>query len=36
LATTQLVLHCIHETRPTLSPQIIEEFQQDIKDYARV
>jgi SpoVK/Ycf46/Vps4 family AAA+-type ATPase len=36
LATTQLVLHCIHDTRPTLSPQIIEEFQQDIKDYARV
>lgn len=36
LATTQLVLQCIHDTRPTLSPQIIEEFQQDIRDYARV
>ncbi len=36
LATTQLVLHCIRDTRPTLSPQIIEEFQQDIRDYARV
>jgi MoxR-like ATPase/GNAT superfamily N-acetyltransferase len=35
-ATTELILSCIHETRPTLSARIIEEFQQDIDDYARV
>jgi GNAT superfamily N-acetyltransferase len=35
-ATTELVLSCINDTRPTLSTRIIEEFQQDIDDYARV
>jgi SpoVK/Ycf46/Vps4 family AAA+-type ATPase len=35
-ATTELILNCIHDTRPTLSPRIIEEFQQDIEDFARV
>jgi SpoVK/Ycf46/Vps4 family AAA+-type ATPase len=36
LATTELVLGCIRDTRPTLSAQIIHEFEQDIDDYARV
>jgi SpoVK/Ycf46/Vps4 family AAA+-type ATPase len=35
-ATTELVLSCIQDTRPTLTARIIEEFQQDIDDYARV
>lgn len=35
-ASTELVLSCIRSTRPTLSAQIIDEFQQDIDDYARV
>lgn len=36
MATTELVLACIGDTRPTLTPLIIEEFQQDIDDYARI
>ena len=35
-ANTELVLSCIRDTRPTLSTQIIEEFEQDIDLYARV
>lgn len=35
-ATTELILTCIHDTRPTLNTRIVEEFQQDIDDYARV
>jgi transitional endoplasmic reticulum ATPase len=35
-ATTEIVLRCVAETRPTLSGQIVDEFEQDIADYARV
>jgi transitional endoplasmic reticulum ATPase len=34
--TTADVLHAIGETRRTLSPELVTEFEQDIQDFARV
>jgi GNAT superfamily N-acetyltransferase len=34
-ATTQDILHGISETRPTLTPQLIAAFEEDIADHAR-
>jgi SpoVK/Ycf46/Vps4 family AAA+-type ATPase len=36
VATTETVLRCISETRPTLTTRTIDEFEQDIADYARL
>ena len=36
LATVEDVLRGITETRRTLSPQTVADFEQDITDYARV
>jgi transitional endoplasmic reticulum ATPase len=36
LAATADVLHGIAQTRRTLTPELVEEFEQDIKDFARV
>ena len=30
------VLHAIGQTRRTLTPELVAEFEQDIQDYARV
>jgi len=30
------VVHAIGQTRRTLSPELVAEFEQDIQDYARV
>ncbi|WP_248963318.1 hypothetical protein [Sphaerisporangium perillae] len=35
-ATTEDYLAAISETRPTLTPEIVAEFQQDIDSYSRV
>jgi transitional endoplasmic reticulum ATPase len=35
-ATTGDILHAIGETRRTLTPELVSEFEQDIEDYARV
>ncbi|MGH9298818.1 MAG: ATP-binding protein, partial [Acidimicrobiales bacterium] len=35
-ASTETVLECIALTRPTLTPHMIEEFEADINDHARV
>jgi transitional endoplasmic reticulum ATPase len=35
-ATTADILHAIGQTRRTLTPELVTEFEQDIKDYARV
>jgi transitional endoplasmic reticulum ATPase len=34
--TTADILHAIGQTRRTLTPEVVAEFEQDIKDYARV
>ncbi len=36
VATTEVVLECIATTRPTLTPRMIEEFEGDIEEYARL
>ena len=35
-ATTTDVVHAIGQTRRTLTPELVTDFEQDIKDYARV
>ncbi|HEV2931953.1 MAG TPA: GNAT family N-acetyltransferase [Streptosporangiaceae bacterium] len=35
-ATTADVVHAIGQTRRTLTPELVTDFEQDIKDYARV
>ena len=35
-ATTGDIVHAIGETRRTLTPKLVSEFEQDIEDYARV
>jgi transitional endoplasmic reticulum ATPase len=35
-ATTADILHAIGDTRRTLTPELVADFEQDIKDYARV
>ncbi|MCW2500169.1 MAG: family N-acetyltransferase [Frankiales bacterium] len=35
-ATTADVLRAVEQTRPTLTPQMVEDFEQDILDYARL
>ena len=34
--TTGDILHAISQTRRTLTPELVAEFEQDIEDYARV
>jgi transitional endoplasmic reticulum ATPase len=34
--TTDDILHAIGQTRRTLTPELVAEFEQDIQDYARV
>lgn len=34
--TTGDILHAIGQTRRTLTPELVTEFEQDIEDYARV
>jgi transitional endoplasmic reticulum ATPase len=34
--TTGDILHAIAQTRRTLTPELVTEFEQDIEDYARV
>ena len=34
--TTGDILHAIGQTRRTLTPELVAEFEQDIEDYARV
>jgi transitional endoplasmic reticulum ATPase len=34
--TTADILHAIGQTRRTLTPQLVTEFEHDIEDYARV
>jgi hypothetical protein len=34
--TTGDILHGIGDTRRTLTPEFVAEFEQDIEDYARV
>jgi SpoVK/Ycf46/Vps4 family AAA+-type ATPase len=34
--TTDHILHAIGQTRRTLTPEVVAEFEQDIQDYARV
>jgi transitional endoplasmic reticulum ATPase len=36
MVTTDDVVRGISETRPTLTPQMVEEFTQDIVNYARI
>ena len=36
VATTEGVLECIATTRPTLTPRMIEDFEADIEEYARL
>jgi transitional endoplasmic reticulum ATPase len=33
---TDDVLHAVDQTRRTLTPELVAEFEQDIQDYARV
>jgi transitional endoplasmic reticulum ATPase len=35
-ATTADIVHAISQTRRTLTPELVSEFEQDIKEYARV
>ena len=35
-ASTGDILHAIGQTRRTLTPQVVAEFEQDITEYARV
>ena len=34
--TTSDILHAIGQTRRTLTPELVAEFEQDIQDYARI
>jgi len=36
LAATADIVHAIGQTRRTLTDELVTEFEQDIKDYARV